>query len=104
MKSTMQRLYQASNLPEAYLLQGLLQQAGIEVMILNENAQGALGEIPFTHAYPELWLATPKLFTEAMAIIAGYETNSTAPRRCPYCGEENPQTFEICWHCARQFD
>ena len=98
----MERIYQANNLPEAYLLRGLLAQAGIDVRIFNENAQGAMGEIPFTQAYPELWLADMGRRDEALAIIAGYEHNSTVSRDCPCCGEENPQTFELCWHCGKQ--
>jgi len=52
----MLRLCTAANLPEAYLLLHRLAQAGIEARVLNEHAQGGLGEIPFTHAYPEIWI------------------------------------------------
>lgn len=52
----MLRLGTAANLPEAHLLLHRLAQAGIEARVLNEHAQGGLGEIPFTHAYPEIWI------------------------------------------------
>ena len=53
------RLCTAANLPEAHLLLHRLAQAGIEARVLNEHAQGGLGEIPFTHAYPEIWIMEP---------------------------------------------
>ena len=51
----MYKLYAAANLQEAYLILHRLEHANISARIFNEHAQGALGEIPFTHAYPELW-------------------------------------------------
>ena len=39
----MRRLCSAANLPEAYLLKQLLEQAGIEARVFNEHAQGGLG-------------------------------------------------------------
>lgn len=45
----------ANDLIHAYLLKGLLSEAGIEVRIGNEFLQGALGDIPFDrHTRPKL--------------------------------------------------
>jgi hypothetical protein len=98
----MQRLYTAANLPEAYLLVQLLARAGIEARVFNEHAQGGLGEIPFLHTYPEVWLMEPAEEERARRLLAAYESADPGPgtRRCPGCGEENPQTFELCWHCG----
>ncbi len=97
----MHKLYTAANLPEAYLVLELLRAAGIEAHVFNENAQGGLGEIPFTHAYPELWLANDADIGRARRVIGEYERSTAgADVRCAACGEQNPGSFQICWHCG----
>lgn len=98
----MQKLYTAADLPEAYLLAQLLARAGIEARVLNEHAQGGLGEIPFTHAWPEVWLMDDADVPRAQRVLETYTCTSAddVPRRCHGCGEENPGTFETCWRCG----
>lgn len=99
----MYRIYSASNLQEAHLLAGLLRQEGIEAHVLNENAVGGMGEIPFTQAWPEIWLEDERDRARAEAIIDRFERppdTALLPARCPACGEENPGGFEICWNCG----
>ena len=99
----MARLYSAADIQSAYLLQGLLQRAGIDSFIHNEYAQGGMGEIPFTHTYPEIWLQDENDRARALAIIAEFEAqdSSASDITCPHCGETNPSTFESCWHCRK---
>ena len=52
----MKKIYSASNLMEAQIVLDLLAHAYIPAQIFNEHAQGVAGEIPFTHAYPEVWV------------------------------------------------
>ena len=98
----MLRLCTAANLPEAHLLLHRLTQAGIEARVLNEHAQGGLGEIPFTHAYPELWIMDAADEERARRIVLEFEQTPSTPdtTRCTVCGEMNPPAFEICWHCG----
>jgi len=100
--AAMQRVYAAANLTEAYLLLHRLQQAGIAARVFNEHAQGAMGEIPFTHAYPELWVEHDVDAARARPVIVEYERGGSdaAPWVCPACGESNPSAFEICWRCS----
>jgi hypothetical protein len=95
------KAYTAADLQQAHLLLGLLQAAGIEARILNANAQGGLGEIPFINAYPEIWLEDAGDLSRARAVFENFEcpSPSAPPRRCVRCGEENPAAFEICWNC-----
>ena len=97
------RLYSAANLPEAHLLLHRLAQSGIEARVLNEHAQGGLGEIPFTHAYPEIWVMEEADEARARTILAEFERPpvSREPTRCQACGEMNPPAFEICWQCGK---
>ena len=99
----MQRVYEAANLQEAQLVLHLLNEAGIEARVLNANAQGGLGEIPFTQAYPEIWVMRDGDARRAGAVVEAYEQRPPVhgTRRCPACGEENPANFETCWRCGR---
>ena len=96
------RLYQAANLPEAYLVLHRLEQAGIEARVFNEHAQGGMGEIPFTHVYPEIWLLDERDEPKARQLLAEYERADSVAREsvCSNCGEENPASFELCWQCG----
>ena len=102
----MLKLYAAANLQDAHLLRYLLAEQGIEARVFNENAQGGVGELPFTHTYPELWLEDEADLPRARRVIADFENKPPAQGtlRCAGCGEDNPATFEICWHCGKALD
>ena len=100
----MKRIYQANDLPQAYLLKHLLEEAGIPVRVFNENAQGGVGEIPFIHTYPELWVQRDQDEARARKLVLDYERQQNEPveeKICPDCGERNPGTFETCWQCGQ---
>lgn len=96
------KLYSAGNIQDAYIVQGLLNEAGIETRILNEYAQGGVGEIPFTQAYPEIWLINESDRNKAKEIITQYDSRPRPGEDlfCAHCQEPNPDTFETCWHCG----
>ncbi len=97
----MLRLYTAADLPEAHLVVQLLGRASIEAQVLNAHAQGGLGEIPFTHAWPEVWVIEDADLQRAQRVLDAWLHAPPMPsRRCRDCGEENPGTFETCWHCG----
>ncbi len=102
----MVRIYSAANLPEAYLLLGLLAEAGIRARVLNEYAQGGMGEIPFPNACPEIWVEREGDRERALAIVRDYERRSNELQSvdCGACGEENPSSFETCWRCGAPLD
>lgn len=102
----MLKIFSAANLTDASLVQGLLLQAGIETRIFNEYAQGGLGELPFTQAYPEIWLEHAGDASRALALIRQFEQGQkyTTELCCPHCSEANPATFEVCWRCATPLD
>ena len=97
------RIYHASDLPQAYLIKRLLEDAGVPSRILNENAQGGLGEIPFTQTYPEIWLLRETDIPLAKKILQKFESTSSdsdIKQSCPACNESNPGNFETCWNCG----
>lgn len=98
----MKKIYTAANLMEAHLMLDLLGHAGIKARLFNENAQGGLGEIPFTHAYPEVWLVNEHDLERAQAVVSHYDHSPVEAGTviCKGCGEENPRNFQLCWHCG----
>jgi hypothetical protein len=98
----MKKIYSAANLMEAQIMLDLLGHVGIQARLFNENAQGGLGEIPFTHAYPEVWLVNEGDLERGQAVVSKYENLpvETGVVVCLACGEENPRNFQLCWHCS----
>jgi hypothetical protein len=97
----MQRLCRAATLIEAHMLRDLLAHAGIDAVVLNENATGALGEVPFTSAWPEVWLRDRRDAAGADVIVrAARRDPGPAERPCVGCGAANPIAFELCWSCG----
>ena len=98
----MQKLYVAANVTEAYIVLNMLTRAGIEARVLNEYAPGGMGELPFTHTYPEVWIEEQSDKVLATRILAEYQqpTSTTGSVRCRQCDADNPSDFEICWRCG----
>jgi hypothetical protein len=101
----MVRIYSAATLPDAHLVRGLLGQAGIDARVFNENLQGGLGEIPFTHAYPEVWIVDERDLQKAREVIRQIErpVPGSGSMICPRCHEVGPGHFQICWNCGQEF-
>jgi len=99
------KLYRAANLPDAHILRALLVQAGIQAHVFNENAQGGLGQLPFTEAWPEVWVSEDHDLGRAQEIVQAFECSPEviASVRCPACAEENPTSFQLCWSCGTSF-
>ena len=52
----MKKIYSANDLIEAQIVLNLLEHAFIPARLFNQYAQGAAGDIPSVHAYPEVWI------------------------------------------------
>ena len=83
---------------------GLLEAQGIEVLMRNEFAAGATGEVPVFETWPELWVVNDRDYDRACGIIAdAFRDSAAAPWHCQRCGEENDASFEFCWNCGADF-
>ena len=102
----MQRLFTAGTLVEAYLVQQLLESNSIRSIVFNENAQGAVGELPITEVWPEVWIEDPSFIKVAKDIIRDYENKQMVQSSylCSSCAEQNPGNFELCWSCGVTFE
>jgi len=98
----MKKLCSAPNLPNAHLLRNLLEQAGIEARVFNENAQSVAGEFPIPESYPQLWVLDERHVERARQILEAFERMPaiSATVRCTGCTEENPANFQVCWNCG----
>lgn len=97
----MKRVHIAPSLLDAQLAVDALNSLGIATHIFNANAAGALGEVPFMQAQPEVWVDDDAQEARAREALAGL---SDAPTRrekvCSHCGEINPGNFLSCWQCG----
>lgn len=97
----MKRVHIAPTLIDAQLASDMLSSLDIPNHIFNRNAAGALGEVPFINAQPEVWVEDDSLVDRARAILASVDKAADAAEKaCPHCGESNPAHFLSCWHCG----
>ena len=103
----MERLYKASNLPDAHLLRDLLEEEGLQACIVNETLSSLVGELPFGMVQPEVWIKDPRDMFLARATLREYLARKDEPvteeQRCSACAEASPSNFEVCWSCRRPF-
>jgi putative signal transducing protein len=98
----LKKLYSAASLPDAHLIRNLLDQAGIEAHVFNENAQGGVGQLPVMDAYPQVWIVNERDLERARQIVETFERMPSirSNLRCARCSEDNPSTFQLCWKCG----
>ncbi|MEQ1661601.1 MAG: DUF2007 domain-containing protein [Thiobacillus sp.] len=97
----MQRVYIANTLLDAQLALDTLRALHIEAHVLNAHAAGALGEVPFTQAMPEIWVSDDSQAERAREVLMPVQLSAPqAEKFCPRCGEVNPGNFLSCWHCG----
>ncbi len=98
----MKRIYIAENLADAHILCSRLGEHGIQGHIFNEFVQGAVGELPFTHAWPEVWVERDRDEARALEIVQEYEEDEShlSDISCPHCHLSNPANFHLCWNCS----
>lgn len=104
----MKYLLQAHSLAdsaELQLIKRMLEQMRIACMIRNENLAGAMGEIPFMHCYPELWLLDEADLVKAEDALAQWRQASTQAQAvwvCWQCAELIDGQFGACWQCGTE--
>jgi len=97
----MKRVHIAPTLLDAQLAADALISLGIATHILNANAAGALGELPFMQAQPEVWIDDDRQERHAREALADFLSPAPGEEKtCPHCGEHNPGNFLSCWQCG----
>lgn len=96
----MKLVYSDENHLMANNIKNILEARGIDVILKNEFAQGAIGEISAFDAWPELWVVNEEDFKKAKEIVLmSTQDSQRADWFCRQCKESNAASFEICWNC-----
>ncbi len=98
----MERLFEAADRLEAQQLLDLLQEHGVEAVILGDYLSGGAGELP-VDIHPTLWLLNPQNRSLARALLAAFLAGPQATASswtCPGCGEIIDGQFQLCWRCC----
>lgn len=81
----------------------ILENHNIAVILKNEFAASAIGEVSAFDAWLEIWVIDDADYEKAFKIIENSLSKSNAsPWRCSHCGEHNDASFEICWQCQNE--
>ena len=82
--------------------QGILENAGIQTFVRNENLSGVEGMIPiFEPALCVVNDGDEGRARELMEQAKQTEDPGDGPKQvCGDCGEENPSNFGTCWNCG----
>ena len=94
-------VYSAVDVPEAHLVQTVLEEAGIEARIVGDHLQGAVGDLPAVSIAPRIWVHAQN-FEKARQVIIKWQEEmresraADAPKwECSGCGETNEPAFEL---------
>jgi hypothetical protein len=101
----MRKVFSSNELSETVLVRDALLHGGVAATIQNEHSGRAA--IPEFRPPAEVWVSRDGDYETArrivVATIATIDSKSDAPPwACASCGEENPQSFEICWSCGHE--
>lgn len=98
----MRKVYSCSSLIELSPFKFSLEAEGIKYLIKNEFSQGAVGELPPTESWPQIWVINDQDFDKAEQLCIEVESKqqeSTSEWFCRNCDEINASSFEYCWQC-----
>jgi hypothetical protein len=97
----MQSLYQARDPFEAQLLHDFLGDRRIATVVLGGYLAGAAGQLPAIN-FPVVWVVEDGDLPRARQLLREFlaEGGSTAPWRCPACGEAVDGGLLLCWNCG----
>lgn len=92
---------------QAGMYRELLAAEGVACLLRNEQLFSALGEIPFTECFPELWVIDAEVYPRAKLLLEGWlnsPPDNSGNWRCRSCGEESGGQFTVCWQCGKPRD
>ncbi len=84
---------------------GMLEESGIACVVRNELLVTAIGEIPVSECYPELWVVNDNDYASAQASIDEWkkmESDAHHSWPCPNYGQHIEKQFTACWKCGTE--
>jgi rubrerythrin len=94
----MRKIYSSLNGLEVHNLKNVLESRGIACEVRGEYRRSAMGEIPISESFIELWIVNDDDREEVRRILDGPQELS-AVWTCPDCGESIEAAFDRCWKC-----
>ena len=81
----------------------ILEINGLDVVLRNEHASSAIGEVSAFDSWVELWVRKDTDYDRACEIIQTSLSKEGAQEWvCALCTEKNDASFEICWNCQTE--
>ena len=101
----MRKVFSSNELSETVLIRDALLHGGVAATIQNEFSGRTA--TPGFRPPAEVWVTNDRDYDNARRIVvhalATIDSESDAkPWVCANCREENPQSFDLCWNCARE--
>lgn len=97
----MKLLCHCQHLIDAHHRVNVLHAAGVRAEVRNTFLCGALGEIPYLEAGPQIWIGADENEAQAQAVLAAAQRRPVLPAwYCAGCGETIEGQFAQCWQCG----
>ena len=98
----MKTVFTSPSIIEAYKAKSLLDDAGIESVIGNENVSFLAGEVPYAATWPQVDIINEVDFDKAKNVLVEMKPEKVTgePWVCSKCKETHEPQFEICWNCG----
>jgi hypothetical protein len=97
-------IYSHENLARVEIFRVLLEDAGIPALVRNEN--DVLSAIPGPMFRPALCIMNDEDEPRAVEILKKHLDSALPPATgdwtCAKCGENVPETFDVCWKCEAE--
>jgi len=100
----MERVYSSPNPLMVDHLKNVLEADGIPCLVQNRYSSAAVGELPPTECWPELWVLDDNDAGRGGAIVRE-ALSAPAPVGhwlCAACGERIEAPFTCCWKCGTE--
>jgi len=93
-------IYTNENRYLVHNIQNIVVNAGISIMLKNEFAAGAAGDLVPHETWLELWVLNDADYDKTMLLIdASFSHDNEADWICNNCEEQNNASFDFCWNC-----
>jgi len=93
-------IYTNENRYLVHNIQNIVENASINIMLKNEFAAGAAGDLVPHETWLELWVMDDADYDRAIdAIDSSYSNEKDSKWVCDNCMEVNDASFDFCWNC-----
>lgn len=98
----MKKIFSHENRMVATNIKNILEANEIPVMLKNEFASSAIGEISPFDSWIEVWIKNESDLSRAKEIVDNIQNEHGEDWSCQGCGEENGAAFQVCWNCQSE--